>query len=181
MSTIQEHRARALAVWSDTSWEEVATYIGPNADKFRPIWEKQRKLILADKNRLVRSFCWPAFWMSFVWFFYRKQWLIGTLLILAPIVLFYIGGPGSPIGIGIVVGCIANSTYLQDVMPKIARLKAQVAPGDSFDAIARGGRWCFTTGRNHRGNRSRAVCMCSNCSAYVWTTLTPPAPALLVE
>jgi len=133
MTTIEERKSRTLAIWSETTWEEVAAYIGPNAAKFRPTWEKQRNFAFAKSGgKIAWSFCWPAFLLSFAWFFYRKQWLIGAILIIVPIVLSYFTSAGGSVGVGLVLACMAKSAYLQDAMAKIAKVREKLAPGDSL-------------------------------------------------
>jgi len=135
MTTIEERKSRTLAIWSETTWEEVAAYIGPNADKFRSTWEKQRNFALAQSSgKIAWSFCWPAFLLSFAWFFYRKQWFIGAMLIVVPVVLSYFTSAGGSVGVGLVLACMAKSAYLQDAMPKIAKVKEKLPPGDSLMA-----------------------------------------------
>ena len=47
-------------------------------------------------SRFLWSWSWPAFLGGFVWFFYRKMYLIGALLFLAPIVVgLLLGGASS--------------------------------------------------------------------------------------
>lgn len=132
MSNIKRSRDRIKTLWADTPWEDVAAYIGPNAEKFRKVWEKQRGRILEKGYGNTWSFCWGAFLLSYVWFFYRKQWLAGAMLLGLPIIIAVLfptvtEGLG---GVAIIIALMGKSLYLQDAMPKIAKIRA-AAPDDA--------------------------------------------------
>ena len=139
MAGITERKARLRELWSDTSWEDAAAFIGPNAGRFRKAWEKQRMLMLDKGGGIAWSFCWPALLLSFVWFFYRKQWFAGAVILILPPVLAYLlpGSAGSFVGIDVALAMMAKSVYMHDVVSKIAKVKA--AGGDSAAIAAAGG------------------------------------------
>jgi Protein of unknown function (DUF2628) len=137
MRNIKSSREQLQAIWTDTTWEDIATYIGPNAERFRTAWEKQRAAILKKGHGITWGFCWPVFFLSYVWFFYRKQWLIGAMLIVVPIVIAFLfptaeGGFG---GLAIVIAMMAKSLYLQDVVPKVAKIRAAETGGVAREAV----------------------------------------------
>ncbi len=142
MTNIKNRRERLQEIWADTPWEDVAAFIGPNAERFRPVWEKQRGMILKKGHGLTWSFSWPTFFLSYVWFFYRKQWLIGGMLIVLPVVLIFLfptatGGLG---GLAIVIAMMAKCLYLQDALPRIAKMRATETEGGARQAaLARSG------------------------------------------
>ncbi len=137
MANIAERSAQMRAMWSDTPWEEVAAFIGPNADKFRAIWDKQRTLMLNKGRGIAWGFSWPVFFTSFVWFFYRKQWLIGAVLILLPIVVVLLMPrvTGAMGGIGIALAMMSHSLYLQDSMARIAKIRTAMPVGAERNAL----------------------------------------------
>jgi hypothetical protein len=116
------------AIWAETPWDDVATFIGPNPDKFRATWDKQREMILSKGSGIAWSFCWPFLFLSFVWFFYRKQWLMGVVLIVVPLIFafFLPSVTGAFGGIGIALAAMAKSAYLQDAMAKIAKIRVSI-------------------------------------------------------
>ncbi len=126
MSNIKQGREKLQTIWAETPWDDIAAYIGPNAGKFRPAWEKLRQKILEKGYGNTWSMCWPALFISYVWFFYRKQWVAGAVLVGLPIVIGFMfpsatGGLG---GVAIVIALMAKSLYLQDVVQKTARIRA---------------------------------------------------------
>ena len=94
--SIADRKAQVVELWSGVEWEDVAAFVGPNAEQFRGVWDKQKAMALAGRGGLALSLSWPALLFSFAWFFYRKMWLNGALLIIIPSVLtsiFSIPGP----------------------------------------------------------------------------------------
>lgn len=125
MSRIKNNRIQSQAVWADTPWEDVAAYIGPHAEGFRRVWEKQRTAFAEKGYGITWSFCWPVFFLSFVWFFYRKQWLLGAVIIIIPtvFVILFPSAKDSFGGAALVLTLMAKSFYLQDALPKIAKIR----------------------------------------------------------
>jgi hypothetical protein len=56
MLSIAERKAKLQTLWRDASWEDVAAYIGPNADTFRATWEKQREKVLDKGHGIAWGF-----------------------------------------------------------------------------------------------------------------------------
>ncbi len=140
MPSIAERKQRLQTIWSETPWDDVATFIGPNAERFKAVWEKQNNLIAAKGAGVAWGFCWPAFFLSFVWFLARKQWVIGALLIILPIVLGYLfpsSTGGGALGIALVMAAMAKSMYLQASMEKIAKIRDAHGAGEGRDAALR--------------------------------------------
>jgi hypothetical protein len=44
------------------------------------------------KRVAIRTWSWPAFFGSFTWFFYRKMYTYGAMLVLLPIAMSYLVG-----------------------------------------------------------------------------------------
>jgi hypothetical protein len=56
MASIANRKAQMQAIWRDTVWEDVAAFIGPNADMFRATRENQRALILNKGHGIAWGF-----------------------------------------------------------------------------------------------------------------------------
>ena len=68
-------------------YADLEVFFGPRADTYVEIYDRVK-----EKKRAL---CWPAFFLSFVWFFYRKMYLQGAVWLVLPIVLVMIMGAGA--------------------------------------------------------------------------------------
>jgi hypothetical protein len=64
---------------------DLKTFFGPRADVYLATYEKM--LIAQDRGGFVLTWSWPGFLLGFPWFFYRRMYAIGALLILVPLVI----------------------------------------------------------------------------------------------
>lgn len=133
------HKARSIAAWSQTDWADIATFIGPNAARFEANWAKTREKIVEKGNGVTFGFCWPALFFSFAWFFARKQWATGGVLLVLPIVLAMLLDTHGSGGLGalIVIAMIAKSMYLQAVVPKVHDIIGALPAGTARDDALR--------------------------------------------
>ncbi|HEX9933219.1 MAG TPA: hypothetical protein VGB08_10295 [Allosphingosinicella sp.] len=132
------HKARNLERWTTVGWDEIASFAGPNADRFRPAWEKSRARLFEGRGAMALGFCWPALLFSFAWFFYRKMWLFGGLLLVLPVLLAFIfeTRAGGSIGMGVAMAMLGKGLYVQHAVGKIGEIRE----GGGGDAeIARAG------------------------------------------
>lgn len=130
-------RERAVAAWADSDWAEVAAYLGPNAERFRPAYERGREKALERGVGNVFGWSWPALVFGFAWFLYRKQWAIGAVLIVLPLLIAYFVDIGGGLGgVAIVMAMFAKSFVVQDAVTRIAKLKTA---GASMPDIAAAG------------------------------------------
>lgn len=121
-------RDRAIAVWAESDWTDIAAFIGPNADRFHGVYERGREKALAKGVGNVVSWSWPALFFGFAWFFYRKQWAIGAVLLIVPILIAYFFDIGGGLGgVAIVMAMFAKSFIVQDAVTRVAKLKSQGA------------------------------------------------------
>jgi Protein of unknown function (DUF2628) len=137
MPSIAERKERVQQIWNDTPWDDIATFIGPNAGRFERVWEKQKAMIAEKGSGIAWGFCWPAFFLSFVWFLARKQWVIGAVLIIIPVILGYLfpsSTGGGALGIALVIAAMAKSMYLQASMEKIAKIREANPVGEARNA-----------------------------------------------
>jgi hypothetical protein len=126
VSNIKQRREKLQTIWADTPWDDVAAFIGPNAEKFRPGWEKQRQKILEKGHANNMSFCWPAFFLAYAWFFYRKQWVAGALLFGLPVIIIFLfpAATNALGGVGIAMALMGKGLYLQESVRKTAKIRA---------------------------------------------------------
>lgn len=131
-------RQQVAEAWAETDWNDVAIFLGPNADRFLAVWQRTREKLLAKGMGNAAGWSWSAFVFSFAWFFYRKQWAAGVVLIAAPLTIVYFGASaGGGVGVGIVMAIYAQSFLLQDAVLKIARIRSR-GGGDAEIAAAGG-------------------------------------------
>jgi len=57
--------------------------IGPRADYYRPRFEDY------DANGTSLSWNWPAFFLTTIWFVYRRMWRIGAINLVYPFIVWY--------------------------------------------------------------------------------------------
>lgn len=132
------NRAWTKAVWAASEWDDVAAYIGPTAERYRRSWETMRDKVASGGAPSVLGFHWTALFFGFAWYFSRKMWAIGLLLLIVPLALgTVIDSTGAFIGITIAGAIIARSLYLQQATSRIAEVKA--AGGGSAEIAAAGG------------------------------------------
>lgn len=118
-------KARSLRLWEETGWDDLARFIGPNAESFRGAWEATRAKTLGGRGGIAFAFCWPAFLFGFAWFLYRKMWAFGLLLLVLPVMLgFIFESLGGSIGMAVAVSLFAKSLYVQHALPKIEDARA---------------------------------------------------------
>ena len=66
---------------------ELETFIGPNAAPFMKVYDRLQQDAVASVGGRARfrfaggGFCVPAFFVGPVWFFYRKMWVIGAVIV----------------------------------------------------------------------------------------------------
>jgi hypothetical protein len=104
----------------DRVHEDLRTFFGPRAEKYLAIYEKMR----ARNSSNHASWNWVVFLTNFPWFFYRKMYITGSLLILAPIVAAYLVGIGGQAGISAAVAVSANSLYVTAAMRRLEKADA---------------------------------------------------------
>jgi hypothetical protein len=130
-------KARTSRFWHAVSWDELALFIGPNADRFQGAFEGTQPKMLEGGGGIAFGFCWPALLFSFAWFFYRKMWAFGlALLLIPPALAFVLETRGGGLGVMIAVAMFAKSLYVQHAVAKVGAVR-EAGGGD--DAIAAAG------------------------------------------
>ncbi len=108
------HHSQAGDVRSD-----LVRFFGPRHLAFLRFYE--RTLQVPSKRRLlVRSWSWPAFFLGFAWFFYRKMYVAGAAWFFVPVILSVLGGRGT-IALWALMAMQAKSLYLSTALKRIGR------------------------------------------------------------
>ena len=180
MSGLAENAARSrrdvaldnmVALWSAVEWPDVATFIGPNAERFKKVFEKMRADALNRRTAIAWSFSWPALFFSFAWFFARKQWLMGGLLLGLPILASFFLPAASFGGIGIFIAANAKWAYLQTSVPKIAKIVQANPPGATRDAAL-----AAVGGISKAGAIVGGIVLLAALAAFIMSIRTQPLP-----
>jgi hypothetical protein len=117
---------------------ELSLFFGPNADVFLNTYEKMRAG--KDSQRIFpRTWCWPAFFGSFTWYFYRKMYLFGAALIFIPLIAGYLlGSAGTGAAIVFVIG--AKGWYVNSGLSRIGKAdKLGLTGAERADYLQRAG------------------------------------------
>jgi hypothetical protein len=143
MVSIKEKAAIAKAHWVDTPWEEIATFIGPNAEYYRAYYEKSHASMIEKGNPgFMFSWHWPALipLLGIPWAAARKNWAYVGMMALFYIVIIILAAFMEQTNFGFAIflaPAMAKQTYLQFAMTKIGKIRAATAEGPSRDAALR--------------------------------------------
>ena len=112
---------------------ELATFFGPNPDKFLRVYDSQVALVQRVPGQssfsfgsFGRTFLWPAFFLGAIWLFYRKMWAYGiglTVLILILGLLPITNRLGLPLGIAL--AGFGGLAYVSHAVNQIEKLRRQ--------------------------------------------------------
>jgi hypothetical protein len=118
---------------------DLTTFFGPRAGTYLKVYEKMRAG--AARNRIFpMTWSWPVFFGAFIWFFYRRMYLMGAVLILVPIVLSLLAGPSAGGGGMVVFAIGAKTVYVQTALSRILKADAQgLAGAERSDYLRRAG------------------------------------------
>jgi hypothetical protein len=134
---------------------DLATFFGPRADVYLNTYDKMRAA-KDTKRWAVRTWNWPVFLGSFTWFFYRKMYGVGAILVLLPMASAYLlGTTGGIVSVFFAMG--AKSWYVNAGLARIAKADAQGLTGAArADYLQRAGGVSLTAGllarRHHIGH-----------------------------
>lgn len=101
---------------------DLAAFFGPKADRFLAKYER----MFRTKKPFRRiSWNWPVFFLNFVWFFYRKMYLYGSIFLALPLVLGLLlpDGPGGA-GLALVFALCADHWYVTHALKQVAKADA---------------------------------------------------------
>jgi hypothetical protein len=104
----------------DSIRADLKTFFGPRADVYLAVYEKMRGGT-GGRRLSPSTWSWPAFFGSFVWFFYRKMYIVGAVLILAPMIFAYLFGSAGGGGWAVVISMFAKGPYVQHGLRRILK------------------------------------------------------------
>ena len=109
----------------DVSEEDLARFVGRNADKYLDRFRKFRK---SGTDSFAASWNWSAFFFSFWWLLYRKLYLWALVAVAIGLV------PYVRLIVMIVFGILGNYLYYKQAKTKLLKLNA--LPGTDEDRVA---------------------------------------------
>ena len=125
---------------------DLTTFFGPRADIYLDVYEKMRAAPTLANRARVRTWSWPVFLGSFTWFFYRKMYLYGGMLIILPMILSYLfGSAGS--ATSIIFAMWAKGWYVRNALSRIAKAnKLGLTGAERIDYLRKAGGVSLTAG-----------------------------------
>ncbi|KQO26444.1 hypothetical protein ASF11_01690 [Acidovorax sp. Leaf76] len=127
--------------WTGISWQDMETAIGPNADKYRALWDR---VTSTEKKGVFAHFspCWTGIpFLGVSWAVSRRMYPLAAMLLLALLVLNLAfpgeSGAARALGIAILVSFTHKNTYLRWMAHCIRRIDAQGLAGPERDAALR--------------------------------------------
>jgi len=109
----------------DVSIENLKIFVSKNQSYYIPIFQKISSL----GGRFYASWNWAAFFFPQMWFFYRKMYLYGVIVLLASCVFNLIGWILS----GIIAGVAGNYLYFSHARNGILSLQ-ETFPGETISS-----------------------------------------------
>ena len=148
MFNVKDNMAKAKALWETANWDELATYIGPNAEAYRSTFD-QHLASWRERGRgpaFALSWHWGAFipLLGIPWAAARKQWLFIAIMVGAIIFINIVAAlVASPTSFGFMlflVPLMAKQYYVQMALTKVRKIKAELPAGvDVRAALAQAG------------------------------------------
>jgi hypothetical protein len=133
------------SAWAASEWRDVENFLGANADKYKPLYDRMR-LGMIEKGQVLSFFntlsiCWSAIpFFAVPWCVARKQYLFAGILFVGAIILSLLSakaGPGATLAVGILLALTIKSNYLTGSIAKIHEIKSKTTPGAEQDAAIR--------------------------------------------
>jgi hypothetical protein len=126
--------------WESSRWEDVEKFIGPNAGKYKNLWEKQRtNMMTKGKPGWVPNFCWTSLLLvTLPWSVARKQYgLAGMAAVFLILVNVFALPPGAVGGTAILLAATVKNMYLQFAVNQLAKIDASGLTGEARDVAIR--------------------------------------------
>ena len=127
--------------WESVRWEDIEKFIGPNADKYKNLWEKQRaNMMTKGKLGWVPNFCWTALLLlGMPWAVARKQYGVAAMSTFVVILVNFLKLPVGAMGaVVFMMAMTVKNIYIQYVIAKIAEIDTTGVTGEARDAQLRG-------------------------------------------
>jgi len=137
----EKRRLRLTAIFADEIQERVLSdlrqFFGPGPEPYLNIYEQMRQAKAMNKTW---GWSWPAFLLGFVWFFYRKMFLLGAVMVLAPLVFGLLFGRTGVGGVELALAALAKPIYVQRAISRIEKADALGLTGaERADYLKRAG------------------------------------------
>ena len=117
---------------------DLTTYFGPRSEVYLETYEKMRSAT-GRQRTMPRTWSWPVFLGSFTWFFYRKMYAYGAMLVIAPMVLSYLFGAAGGM-LPIVFAMWAKGFYVNSALNRIVKAdKLGLTGAERSDYLQRAG------------------------------------------
>jgi hypothetical protein len=118
--------------------QDLATFFGPRAEAYLAVYDKLHNATPAERVRL-RTWSSPVFFGSFTWFFFRKMYLYGAMLVFTPLLLSYLFGSAGG-ATSIVFAMFAKRWYVNYGLGRIIKADQLGLVGDErTDYLRRAG------------------------------------------
>jgi hypothetical protein len=143
MASLKEQMATGKTLWAETPWEDIATFIGPNADYYRVHYDKiHTSMTEKGTPGFMFSWHWPALipLLGIPWAAARKNWSYVGIMVVAYIAIIVLGAFMERPNFGFMVflaPAMAKQTYFQFAMSKIGKVRANTVEGPARDAALR--------------------------------------------
>jgi hypothetical protein len=123
----------------DAVRQDLVAFFGRRGEVFLRTYDRMRAR--SGRRRLAaRSWCWPGFLLSFAWFFYRKMYGLGAVLLFVPLGLAYLGVGVSTLAFSIVMAGQGKPLYVRMAAGRIARAdELGLAGSERADYLGRAG------------------------------------------
>lgn len=123
--------------------QDLRDVIGPNAETYLRKYNqispamvhrlqsgtgRQRRQARREISKKLRGWNWAAFLVPSCWFFYRKMYLMGAMVIALPVlggVIFPTSTAAPTLGLMIVLGMQAYDLYHKSILAKVAKADEQ--------------------------------------------------------
>lgn len=117
--------------------KDLFAFFGPDPETYLEVYDEMRRR--NGKTALV-TWSWPVSFVTFVWFFYRKQYIWGAAVILLPVIASLLFGFAGAGGMAIVFACSAKSLYVRTALRRILKADDLGLAGDErVDYLRRAG------------------------------------------
>ncbi|HLH95837.1 MAG TPA: GYF domain-containing protein [Xanthobacteraceae bacterium] len=110
----------------DDLTRDLREFFGPRAETYLAIHARMR----SGTNAFAGGWNWPVFFIGFPWFFYRKMYVIGAIVLIAPALAAYLIGFTGNAGISAVLATLANRIYISIAMRRLKKADTLALVGE---------------------------------------------------
>ncbi len=121
-------------------WSDMETAIGPNADKYRPLWER----MVGGKKGFFAALspCWTAIpFMGVSWAIARRVYAYAVVAFITLLIINLLmpgtGGAGRVLGIAVAISFTVKRTYLQWLVTRVQQVNQRGLAGAAREEALR--------------------------------------------